>query len=497
MNTCATSFEAVLISTYELGHQPFGLASPVAWLRELGMTVHPLDLAVQEFDQGLVARADLIAFYLPMHTATRLATAFLPKARALNPKAHICCYGLYAPVNETLLRKLGADSVLGGEFEGSLRSLSQRLLAAGQAAGQARADGQAQAADQARAAGPQPEPRISLSRLQFLVPDRTGLLGLDNYAYLQLPDGQRRTVGYTEATRGCKHLCRHCPIVPVYGGHFRVVQRPVVLADIEAQVAAGAQHITFGDPDFFNGPAHALAVIRELHERFPAVSYDVIIKIEHLIKHKASLPVLRDTGCLFVTSAVESVNDRILENFDKRHTRAEFIEVVRLFKQAGLGLNPTFVTFTPWTTADIYLDLLRLIAELGLVENVAPIQYAIRLLIPDGSRLLELAEVRELVDPFDENALAYPWAHPDPAVDELFAGVMSAVKEGMRVSEPRAQTFRQVWDVAAKAYLAAGGDPALAVMPPLDVTGVTPIPHLSEPWYCCAEPTEEQLSPSL
>lgn len=484
MNTCATSFEAVLISTYELGHQPFGLASPVAWLRESGMTVHPLDLAVQEFDESLIARADLIAFYLPMHTATRLATGFLPRARALNPKAHICCYGLYAPVNETLLRKLGADSVIGGEFEDSLRSLAERVVTTGQAAA---------AAD----AGLQREPLISLSRLQFLIPDRTGLLSLDKYAYLQLPDGQRRVVGYTEATRGCKHLCRHCPIVPVYGGHFRVVQRPVVLADIDAQVASGAQHITFGDPDFFNGPAHALAVIRELHERFPGVSYDVTIKIEHLIKHAASLPVLRDTGCLFVTSAVESVNDRILDYFDKRHTRGEFIEVVRLFRETGLGLNPTFVTFTPWTTQEIYLDLLRLIAELGLVENVAPIQYAIRLLIPNGSRLLELAEVRALVAPFDENALAYTWAHPDPAVDELFADVMSVVKEGMRVSEPRAETFGDVWDVAAKAYLTAGGDPAMAVMPALDVTGVTPIPHLSEPWYCCAEPTEEQLSPSL
>lgn len=484
MNTRATSFEAVLISTYELGHQPFGLASPVAWLRELGMAVHPLDLAVQEFDESLVARADLIAFYLPMHTATRLATSFLPKVRALNPTAHICCYGLYAPVNETLLMKLGADSVIGGEFEDRLRSLAERLLTTGQAGA---------AAD----AGPQREPLISLSRLQFLVPDRTGLLSLDNYAYLQLPDGQRRVVGYTEATRGCKHLCRHCPIVPVYGGHFRVVQRPVVLADIDAQVASGAQHITFGDPDFFNGPAHALAVIRELHERFPAVSYDVTIKIEHLIKHAASLPVLKDTGCLFVTSAVESVNDRILDYFDKRHTRDEFIEVVRLFRETGLGLNPTFVTFTPWTTQEIYLDLLRLIAELGLVENVAPIQYAIRLLIPDGSRLLELDEVRALVDPYDENALAYPWAHPDPAVDQLFADVMSVVKEGMRVSAPRTETFHDVWDVAAKAYLTAGGDPAMAVMPALDVAGVTPIPHLSEPWYCCAEPTEEQLSPSL
>lgn len=483
---------AVLVSTYELGHQPFGLSSPVSWLRELGATVHCFDLAVQDLDEAAVSGADLVALYLPMHTATRLATVVLPRVRSLSPDAHICCYGLYAPVNEALLRRLGADTVLGGEFEESLQELAARLAASKAAA----SPGAGRAAPLRPPAGHQPEPLISLARLQFRVPDRSSLPGLDKYAYLELPSGERRTVGYTEATRGCKHLCRHCPIVPVYGGHFRVVQRPVVLADIDAQVAAGAEHITFGDPDFFNGPAHALALIHELHERHPALTYDVIIKIEHLIKHADAVPVLRDTGCLFVTSAVESVNDRILEYFDKRHTRAQFVEVARLFRELGLGLNPTFVTFTPWTTPEIYLDLLRLISELGLVGNVAPIQYAIRLLIPNGSRLLELPEVGALVKPFDESALAYPWEHPDPAVDQLFDDVMAVVKESMRASLPRSQTFTQVWDVAAKAYLAAGGDPAAAAAPPARA-GASPVPRLSEPWYCCAEPTEEQLSPSL
>ena len=79
------------------------------------------------------------------------------------------------------------------------------------------------------------------------------MVPLEKYARLTMPDGRTRTVGYTEASRGCKHLCRHCPIVPVYDGVFRVVDRDVVLEDIRQQVAAGAQHITFGDPDFFNG----------------------------------------------------------------------------------------------------------------------------------------------------------------------------------------------------------------------------------------------------
>ena len=150
------------------------------------------------------------------------------------------------------------------------------------------------------------------------------------YAHLLMPAGGYRVAGYTEASRGCKHLCRHCPIVPVYSGVFRIVPREIVLEDIRRQVEAGAEHIAFGDPDFFNGPAHALSIVEALHREFPRVSYDVIIKIEHLLRSPAeNLEKLRDTGCLFVTSAVESLDDAVLTRLDKGHTRADFLAVVR------------------------------------------------------------------------------------------------------------------------------------------------------------------------
>ncbi len=454
----------VLISTYELGHQPFGLASPAAWLKQAGATVTCLDLAVQRLDEAAIASANLIAFYVPMHTATRIAAAFVGRVKAINPRAHVCLYGLYAPVNEGYLRGLGADTILGGEFEEGLVVLYKRLDADG---GRARR-------------GHQPEPRISLSRQRFLAPDRGGLPDLSRYAYLNLGEGVRRTVGYAEASRGCKHVCRHCPIVPVYGGRFRIVQRDVVLEDIRQQVEAGARHVTFGDPDFFNGPGHAIPLVEALHKGFPNVTYDVTIKIEHLLKHARLLPMLRDTGCLFVTSAVEAADDRILEIFDKRHTRQDFIRVASLFREIGLTLHPTFVTFTPWTSLDGYLELLALIAELDLIENVSPIQYAIRLLIPAGSKLLELPVVQELVDDFDEAALCYPWTHPDARVDQLYADVLAVVKDGQAKNLPRRAIFNRVWQLAQ----AAAAPDRLQHPKPNGVFPSAPIPHLSEPWYC-------------
>src|SRR3984893_4079913 len=117
----------VLISTYELGRQPFGLASPAAWLRRRGHAVDCFDLTRQELDAGAIRSAEVIAIYLPMHTATRLACKLIPMLRERNPAAHICCYGLYAPMNAEYLRSLGVGTILGGEFEGGLVRLAGRL----------------------------------------------------------------------------------------------------------------------------------------------------------------------------------------------------------------------------------------------------------------------------------------------------------------------------------------------------------------------------------
>ena len=456
--------QVVLISTYELGRQPFGLASPAAWLRKAGARVTCLDLAVEPLDEEAVRAAQVVAFYLPMHTATRIATRVAERVKALNPDAHLCFYGLYASMNESLLRRLGADTVLGGEFEAGLGSVIERLRAAPAGAKKVF----------------QIEPVVSLAKQQFVVPDRSGLAALSKYAQLEVGDGQSRTVGYTEASRGCKHLCRHCPVVPVYQGQFRIVQRDVVLEDIRRQVAAGAEHITFGDPDFFNGIGHALALVHALRAEHPHLTYDVTIKIEHLLKHAAHLTTLKETGCLFVTSAVESIDDRVLERLDKGHTRDDFLRVVRLCREAGLTLHPTFVAFTPWISIEGYQELLSLLAELDLIDHVAPIQLAIRLLIPAGSKLLELPEVQEIVGPFDETALIYPWRHSDPRVDRLQGDIQALVGAATARGASRREIFAQVWLLAEQAPGGLGRPLPLSVQTPARVT----IPYLTEPWYC-------------
>jgi radical SAM superfamily enzyme YgiQ (UPF0313 family) len=453
----------LLVSTYELGRQPFGLASPAAWLRETGAEIVCVDTSREPLAEEHVRGAALIAFYVPMHTAARLAVELLAPVRRINAAARICFYGLYAPMNESWLRRAGAQTILGGEFESGLLELAKQFTEQG-------------SHDSAAAL-----PTISLARQQFRIPDRSSLPALEKYARVAMPNGEKLISGYTEASHGCKHLCRHCPIVPVYNGVFRVVNADVVLADIRQQVAAGAQHITFGDPDFFNGIGHAIPIVTGLHKEFPSLSYDVTIKIEHLLKHSNHLATLRKTGCLFVTSAVESVDDTVLEKLDKHHTRADFLEIVRRFRAEALVLQPTFVPFTPWTTLESYLDLLDVLRENELIENVAPIQLAIRLLIPAGSRLLELHEIRERVSAFDESAMVHPWKHADPRVDSLCEELQAIVHASEKLGRSRTRTFALI-EKAAR--LAAGVSEAELQREQPVLAARATIPYLTEPWYC-------------
>lgn len=448
--------EVLLISCYELGHQPFAVASPLGFLERAGFRAAALDLAVGRLDLEAVARARLVAISVPMHTALRLGVKVAAAVRAANPSVHVCLYGLYATLNASYLLAHGADSVIGGEVEARLVALAAALER-----------GEAPALP----AGP------VLERLAFGVPSRAGLPALDRYARLDRGDGRLDVAGYVEASRGCLHGCRHCPIPPVYGGRFFALPREVVLEDVRRQVAAGARHVTFGDPDFLNGPTHALRLVRALHAEFPEVTFDATIKVEHLLRHRALLPELAASGCAFVVTAVESLNDEVLANLDKGHTRAGALEAFALAREAGLTLRPTLVPFTPWETLESYLDLFEVVEREGLVEHVDPVHYTLRLLVPPGSLLLESDAMRSHVEDLDEAAFTYRWRHPDPRMDALQREAAALAEAAAREGALLGETFEALW---ALARAAAGRGAGRRRSRP---AGRRP-PRLSESWFC-------------
>lgn len=451
----------LLISCYELGHQPLGVALPLGFLDHSGYAPQAMDIAVEDFDAEKVSQAGFIGISVPMHTALRLGVRVAERIRQLNPDCHICFYGLYAALNSDYLLEHGADSCIGGEYEAPLVALVDSI----QAGSTLDVDGVIR---KGRGARPY------LQRLPFTVPERNALPSLERYAHLE-HNGQCRTAGYVEASRGCLHLCTHCPIPPVYGGRFFVLPTAVVQEDIRRQVRAGATHISFGDPDFLNGPKHSLRVVRAMHEEFPDLTFDFTAKIEHLLKRGEDLPEFAQAGCLFIISAVESLSDTVLEILDKGHTRQDVVEALGIVRDAGIALRPTWVAFTPWTSRKDYLEVLEFIEAHGLIDHVDPVQYAIRLLIPPGSWLAEHPATLPHRGSLDEAAFTYRWKHPDPSMDQLQKEVAQLVEEDARLGEDPAATFYRVWQRASDKA------PIIPVLADFDRIRA---PRLTESWFC-------------
>jgi len=458
--------DILLVACYEMGHQPLAVAWPAAFLERAGYRPAVMDVSVEPVDVEKLRRARVIAVSVPMHTALRLGLEVAAHARSVNPGAHICFFGLYATLNADFLFAHAVDSVIGGEAETPLLALVAALE---------RGD-----AGSPPGVGRPGRPTLPhLQRLDFLVPSRAALPSIKKYAHLER-DGRMELVAYAEATRGCLHRCRHCPIPPVYGGRFFAVPRDVVLADVRQQVEDGARHVTFGDPDFLNGPTHALGVARELHAEWPDVTFDFTAKIEHLVRHRQHLPALRAAGCLFIVSAAESLSDTVLAHLEKGHTRDDIALALALTREAGIALRPTWVAFTPWTTLDDHRAWLDYLEAEALIDAVDPVQYGLRLLVPPGSLLLQSAGLRPHLGALEQETLSYRWTHPDPRMDALQAETAQVVARTVEEKADAPAIFDRVRALAA----GAAGVPAPTPVAGGMSKGRKRPPRLTEAWFC-------------
>ncbi len=429
----------LLISTYEQGHQPLGIAAPAAALRAAGHDVRALDLAVDTVSSDALAEladeADLIGISTPMHTAARLGIRVARQLAHLSDR--IVFYGLAA----NSLRDLGIGRAISGDTDPQLVNIANGETAAS-----------APIFDR--------EPR--------LVPDRSLLPSLDRYARYMDSGGAAHLAGYVETTRGCAHRCTHCPLTPIYAGRLRLNGIQAVLADIEQQVRAGAEHITFGDPDFLNAPELALEILRSSAETHPTLTYDATIKVEHLLDHRALLPKLAELGVTFITSAFESVDDQLLSILDKGHSAADLGMALELTSAAGIVLRPTWLPFTPWTEPEHYLKLLEFIETRQLVDLTPPVQLGLRLLAPTDSPLVEpMREMGALVD-YDVDGLTWHWRHADERMDDLQSQVATLAEQDA--------SYSQIKRVACEAL-------GVAPWPDVDSPHVHR-PGLTEDWFC-------------
>jgi radical SAM superfamily enzyme YgiQ (UPF0313 family) len=440
----------LLLSTYELGRQPVHLASPAASLRKAGHQVRVIDLAVDELTDADVSWAERVAISVPMHTATRLADEVAGAIAAARPDLPVALYGLYAGVGS-----VDAAARFKGEYEPGLLQ-----WAAGGTNGTHR----------------------HLGRSELGVPDRAGLPDLGQYARLEY-GGSTELAGAVEASHGCRHRCRHCPIPAVYDGRIRVVPRDDILTDIDNLVAVGARHITFGDADFLNAPAHSLKVLERAHGAHPDVTFDATIKVEHILQHAGLWPRLAELNLLFVVSAFESVDDGTLEILDKGHTAADMARAVEITRGVGIHIRPTWLPFFPWTTPDDVARIFEFIDSSELTGSTDPVQMSIKLLVPRGSLLEDHPALTPHLDYYDTDALTWRWTFDDPETAVLHKELETIAANASDCGQEAAATLDEMRQVVSRV---SGRD-----LPP--TSGSTEVaPRLTESWFCCAEPTQGQ-----
>jgi radical SAM superfamily enzyme YgiQ (UPF0313 family) len=433
----------LLISTYELGHQPLAVAAPAGALLTAGNEVRALDLSVETLDPGVVMWADRIAISVPMHTAMRLAAETLATIRTMAPTTPVALYGLYAGMG------MGADVAFVGEFQTHLVE-----WASGK-------DGSGVVTD--------------LSISPGSIPARQVLPGLDRYGHLQF-GADRRRVGYVEASRGCRHRCRHCPIPVVYDGVYRVVAVEQLVADVDRLVDLGAEHLTFGDPDFLNGPVHAMRVLRAAHAAHPGLTFDVTIKVEHLLRHVELLSELGRLGVIFVTSAFETTHDPSLVLLDKGHTAADLQQALAMTRAAGLEIHPSWMPFMPWTEPAHVLDIFRFLDRHDLLGVTDPVQMSIRLLVPEGSLLIPV--IGDRLGDYDRTALTYRWHSVEPAADDLQRRLATLAAHAADAGGEPVATLVEMW---GETLMATGDDISEAQIPAGATLGR---PRMTEPWFC-------------
>jgi hypothetical protein len=449
----------LLISTYELGRQPVHLASPAAALRSAGHAVDTVDTSVEPLEASRIAGVDAVAISVPMHTAMRLALPLARSVKEVRPELPIAFYGLYAAVgHESVVPEL-ASSLFAGEYE---RLLVEWADSGGHPMGMHR----------------------DIGRSSFGVPDRAGLSSLSGYARLEWK-GQARLAAAVEASHGCRHRCRHCPIPVLYDGRLRLVGKEAVVGDIDRLEEAGVEHITFADPDFLNAPRYSLDLIGAVHDRHPHLTFDATVKVSHILDHASIWPDLAGAGLLFVVSAFESVDERTLDILDKGHTVSGMRQAVDTLRAAGIFVRPTWLPFFPWTTVDHVADIARFIDEMSLWPATDPVQLAIRLLVPNGSLLAGHPEMKPHLREYRPEALTWHWDFADPCTGDLQRELDSIAAEGSDCGAEAMETLETMRDaIAAHASISLGPMPRLTAA----------VPRLTESWFCCAEPTTGQAT---
>jgi len=434
----------LLLSFYDLGKQPKIISELYKKLDNGSNQIDVVDYSIEEKNLTL-DNYDVLGIYASMHTASVLAEQYL-RDRKLPNKLFV--FGLYANVFSEMFSNFQSIHSFDSD---ELESLLEVQL----------------------------NPNYSF---KHSVPDRTILPSITDYSHIV--DGSNNLIaGSVETTYGCKHECTHCPVPIEFKGMFKTFGTEKIITDVTNQVEEGAKHISFNDPDFFNGPKHALKILQLLNEKHPSITYDSTIKVEHILKYPDYFQELKNLNMLFVISAFETTNDHVLNILQKNHSFNDLNKAVELSLENKIDIRPTWMPFSPWTEQNDLISIIKLIENYKLRETVDPIQLTIKLLVPKNSLILKRPEMKEYLLDYDPSSFSYAWKYKFPNIDNIQNELFTYVLQ--HESENEYTQYLGLVDI-----LESHTNETLLNS---EKYSQRIVPKLSETWFCCAEPNKIQL----
>ena len=434
----------LLLSFYDLGKQPKIISELYKKLDNGSNQIDIVDYSIEEKNLTL-DNYDVLGIYASMHTASVLAEQYL-RDRKLPNKLFV--FGLYANVFSEMFSNFQSIHSFDSD---ELESLLEVQL----------------------------NPNYSF---KHSVPDRTILPSITDYSHIV--DGSNNLIaGSVETTYGCKHECTHCPVPIEFKGMFKTFGTEKIITDVTNQVEEGAKHISFNDPDFFNGPKHALKILQLLNEKHPSITYDSTIKVEHILKYPDYFQELKNLNMLFVISAFETTNDHVLNILQKNHSFNDLNKAVELSLENNIDIRPTWMPFSPWTEQNDLISIIKLIENYKLRETVDPIQLTIKLLVPKNSLILKRPEMKEYLLDYDPASFSYAWQYKFPNIDNIQNELFTYVLQ--HESENEYTQYLGLVDI-----LESHTNETLLNS---EKYSQRIVPKLSETWFCCAEPNKIQL----
>ena len=399
-----------LVSTFEAGMQPLALATAGAYLRRSGIGCAAFDGYHSGVFADDLADYNLVVFSAPVFESLRGTTSLAADLRRARPATSIGFVGTYATLNADALLKKYADWVILGDFEESLVRICEKGGRVDDIRNISGVLGQSGKASSVR----------GLS--EWYVPDRSILPSMSDYDYQPATKFFSRpvTVGNIETARGCRFKCSYCSVFAAYQGKVSVVPTDVVMGDIEQVVSAGAEHVCFVDAEFLNAPSHSMEIVRRMHSRFPHLTFDFTSRADLIAADRSRLREFVECGAKWVTSAFEFPKKKILQVFNKGFGPEQLDATLGIAKDVGLVVNPTFVLFNPWVSADEIKGASRYIADREL--QVEDVQFTTRLWLYKGSPMLSDWEIQSRIT--KEHEFHYEWRHRDIEVEEMFATMM-------------------------------------------------------------------------